>query len=143
MYCVLINWMILNRPCPFIFIGWDGFIPQRIPFTYLILQRILITVGLLLDRSDQSDPPIRSVGLLSDQLQHQTCQTDWSDRSDQLMTILAINTRACAPAPSTTWACGHGDADTRGESGQSGGQYRCGYGSDRVLRRRKEITPTC
>jgi len=29
----------LNQPWPFIFIGWDGLIPQGIPFTDLDLQK--------------------------------------------------------------------------------------------------------
>jgi len=39
---------------PFIFIGWGGLIPQGILFTDGNLQNNLITLGLLIDRSDRS-----------------------------------------------------------------------------------------
>ena len=69
--------------------------PQEIMFTDLNLLRTLITVGFFLDRSDWSDPPVRPVGLLPYPLQHQTGQTAWSNRSDRLMPILAVN--ICLP----------------------------------------------
>ena len=64
----------LNRPWPFIFIGWGGLIPQEIMFTDLNLLRTLITVGFLLDRSGScriryNTRPVRPLG--------QTGQTGW------------------------------------------------------------------
>ena len=68
---------ILNRPWPFIFIGWGGLIPQVIPITYLDLQKTLFDSDSSLDRSDRSVPagqatvprPVRPLG--------QTGQTGW------------------------------------------------------------------
>jgi hypothetical protein len=64
-------------------VGWTY--PVRNSFTDLNLLKTLITVRLLLDRSD---PPVRPVDPLLGRLQHQTGQTAWSDR---LMSILAVN----------------------------------------------------
>ena len=62
MYLIGSIGLYLNRPGPFIFIGWGGLIPQEILFTDLNLLRTLIVLGLLLDRSDRSDLPVRPVG---------------------------------------------------------------------------------
>ena len=60
----------LNRPWPFIFIGWSGLIPQEILFTDLNLWKTLVVLGLYLNRSDRSVPagqatvprPVRPLG---------------------------------------------------------------------------------
>ena len=49
--------------------------PARNPIYRSRSTKTLITLGLLIDRLDRSDPPARPVGLLPDQLQHQTGQT--------------------------------------------------------------------
>ena len=72
--------------------GWDGLIPQGIPFTDINLQRTLITVGLPLD---WSDPTVRPVGLCRTGYSAPTGQTARSDWSDRLMPILAVN--ICPP----------------------------------------------
>jgi len=60
----------LDQPWPFIFIGWDGLTPQEISFTYLNLQKSLIVLGLLSDRSGScltgySTRPVRPLGQTS------------------------------------------------------------------------------
>ena len=50
----------LNRPWPFIFIGWDRLIQQKNPITDLNLQRVLVVLRFQVDRSDS---PVRPVGV--------------------------------------------------------------------------------
>ena len=64
------DWKYLNRPWPFIFIGWGGLIPQEILFIDLNLWKTLVVLRLYLDRSDRSVPagqatvprPVRPLG---------------------------------------------------------------------------------
>ena len=66
----------LNRPWPFIFIGWDGLIPQEILLQDLNLLKYLVVLGFYLDRSDRSTLPVRPLDPTG-----QTVRAYRSDRS--------------------------------------------------------------
>jgi hypothetical protein len=44
--------IFLNRPWPFIFIGWGGLVPQGNPFTSIIFKNSSIWLGIRGHRSD-------------------------------------------------------------------------------------------
>ena len=71
--------------------------PARNPFTDLNILKMLIIVGLLLDRSDRSDPLVRPVGPCRTGHSTSTGHTARSDRSDRLVPILAVSTLSAGP----------------------------------------------
>ena len=88
---VILIWSIgfPNRPWPFIFIRWGRLTSQEIMFTDLNLLRTLIVLGLLLDRSDRSDLPVRPVGHARPSTDAQTGQTAWTHRLDRSVQVTA------------------------------------------------------
>ena len=64
-----------------IFIGWGQLIPQEILLQDLNLLKALVVLGLYLDWSDRSDPPVRTVG----RARPTTYRSDWS------LPILVVN----------------------------------------------------
>ena len=82
-----IDWMMTQSAVTlYIYrVGWTY--PAKNLFYRSRSTKILIVLGLLLDWSDKSDPPVRPVGLLPDRPQYQTGQTAWSDRSRPILVV--------------------------------------------------------
>jgi len=74
----LIDWMPQSAMTLYIYrVGWTY--PAKIPFTNLNLWKSLVVLGLCLDQSDRSDPP---VGSYQTSYSAKTGQTAWSDWLD-------------------------------------------------------------